>query len=339
MKRETADVAGKLVLAVMVLQAAFLTGALLYCLLVRFVWWTMLAALAVLLAAMLLQYYTIYRPLAITREMLEKNQFNTIQDIERYVPKVLMSDMVKILYRRYHQALAEEHRQREVSNKVRFSVLQNQINPHFLYNTMESVRGLAYIEGADRVADMTEAMAAFFRYNIGDGEDIVYLEDELTNIKYYFVIQKYRFSNRFQLQLNFDERDYAIIRYPIPKLTIQPLVENALFHGLEKRRGNGQVSISIRISSTRMHICVDDNGAGMSDEQVWALNDRLSHNLQEYGEEGRASDMGVALVNINQRLKFLYGDDYGLSFASTINKGTEVRLMLPYPAPAGLRRP
>lgn len=135
---------------------------------------------------------------------------------------------------RFKQNLEEEYDNREIASQIKFSMLQHQINPHFLYNTLDSVRGLAYAEGADSAAEMAEALAAFFRYSISHSDDIVSLGKELNNIKRYFVIQGYRFSKRFSLVVDISEDDIAIWGYPIPKLMIQPLVENAVFHGLEK---------------------------------------------------------------------------------------------------------
>ena len=146
---------------------------------------------------------------------------------------------------RFKQNLEEEYDNREIASQIKFSMLQHQINPHFLYNTLDSVRGLAYAEGADSAAEMAEALAAFFRYSISHSDDIVSLGKELNNIKRYFVIQGYRFSKRFSLVVDISEDDIAIWGYPIPKLMIQPLVENAVFHGLEKKSGKGLSLIHI----------------------------------------------------------------------------------------------
>ena len=117
--------------------------------------------------------------------------------------------------------------------QAELNALQNQINPHFLYNTLECIRGKAMVQGAEQIANMTEALSAFFRYSISIQENLVTLEQELQNTKNYFLIQKYRFGNRFHLRIFLVEESEAG-EYLMPKMTLQPIVENAIFHGLEK---------------------------------------------------------------------------------------------------------
>ena len=111
--------------------------------------------------------------------------------------------------------------------------LQNQINPHFLYNVLDSIRGQAIVEGVSEIAEMTEALSKLFRYSISNSDAVVYLGNEIKNLRTYFTIQQYRFNNRFELIIENDADDEAIMQYRIPKMTIQPIVENAIYHGLE----------------------------------------------------------------------------------------------------------
>ena len=118
--------------------------------------------------------------------------------------------------------------------QAQYLALQNQINPHFLYNTLESIRGEALIAGLDGVADMTEALAKFFRYTITNIENLVTVQDELDNCETYFLIQKYRFGDRLQLHIDYDGEDWEdIMSCKIPKLTLQPILENSIIHGTE----------------------------------------------------------------------------------------------------------
>ena len=118
--------------------------------------------------------------------------------------------------------------------QAQYLALQNQINPHFLYNTLESIRSEALIAGLDRVADMTEALASFFRYTISKVENLVSVEEELHNCETYFRIQRYRFGNRLELAIQWDPEDEEEIRRcRIPKLTMQPILENSIIHGTE----------------------------------------------------------------------------------------------------------
>lgn len=117
-----------------------------------------------------------------------------------------------------------------------YLALQNQINPHFLYNTLEGIRSEALIEGIDSVAEMTEALSTFFRYTISSVERLVTLEDELGNIENYYTIQQFRFGDRLDLEIEFDMEDpNEVLKIKIPKLTLQPIVENSIFHGIERK--------------------------------------------------------------------------------------------------------
>ncbi len=231
-----------------------------------------------------------------------------------------------------HKLLKKDFSNQMLLNQIRFNTLQSQINPHFLYNSIDSIRGFAMIENSQKIAEMAEALASFFRYNISHDTDIVELESELKNINNYFIIQSYRFSNRFMLEKDFDVADKEITKYPIPKLTIQPLVENAVFHGLERRRGKGKVVISIEKTLSRLYIRVSDNGIGMDDSTVRELNRMLRSKMPLAETSMTESKNGVALINVNQRISALYGNSYGLNIKSTLGQGTEVELVFPFPA-------
>lgn len=223
-------------------------------------------------------------------------------------------------------------------NKIRFRTLQSQINPHFLYNALDSIRSLALIENSTKTAEMAEALGAFFRYNISYSISIVRLEGELQNIDNYFIIQRYRFSNRFSLEYDFDRSDKDILEYPIPKMTIQPLVENAVFHGLERKRDNGTVVISIEKTSTRLFIRVTDNGIGMDASAVSSLNQRLRSGVPVTDELENVTESGIGLINVSQRIHSIYGHSYGANISSTIGLGTEIEITLPFPADKSIER-
>lgn len=239
---------------------------------------------------------------------------------------------------RFKQNLEEEYDNREIASQIKFSMLQYQINPHFLYNTLDSVRGLAYAEGADSAAEMAEALAAFFRYSISHSDDIVSLGKELNNIKRYFVIQGYRFSKRFSLVVDISEDDIAIWGYPIPKLMIQPLVENAVFHGLEKKSGKGSVTISTSRTQRRLYLYVVDDGVGMSQEKMREINRAIYAETNSSPAGSSGGGTGIALRNINRRIQYLYGKEFGLNLESTEGFGTQIEIALPWPPPKEMEK-
>ena len=187
-------------------------------------------------------------------------------------------------------------------------------------------------------AEMAEALAAFFRYSISHSDDIVSLGKELNNIKRYFVIQGYRFSKRFSLVVDISEDDIAIWGYPIPKLMIQPLVENAVFHGLEKKSGKGSVTISTSRTQRRLYLYVVDDGVGMSQEKMREINRAIYAETNSSPAGSSGGGTGIALRNINRRIQYLYGKEFGLNLESTEGFGTQIEIALPWPPPKEMEK-
>lgn len=213
--------------------------------------------------------------------------------------------------------------------QAQYLALQNQINPHFLYNTLESIRSEALISGLASVADMTEALAAFFRYTISKVENLVSVEEELQNCETYFRIQQYRFGPRLSLSVicDPDDRD-EIYRCRLPKLTMQPILENSIIHGTELKLGSGRLTIRLERSGTRLLITISDDGVGMDEKALARMNERLEKSGKEVAS-GEESKGGIALVNVNNRIHLLFGEEYGLHVFSMPGVGTDVEISLP----------
>jgi len=156
-----------------------------------------------------------------------------------------------------------------------YRALQNQINPHFLYNTLEAIRSDAICQGADSIADIAEALATFFRYTISNVSSMVPLETEISNSETYFAIQNFRFGDRINLKINIIDDDMSVLEYKIPKLTLQPIIENAIVHGLERKLGSGTVAIEIITVDDRLIIKIADDGIGMDEITLNRINDLL----------------------------------------------------------------
>ena len=221
-----------------------------------------------------------------------------------------------------------------VSKKqAEYLALQNQINPHFLYNTLEGIRGEALLAGLDSVAEMTEALATFFRYTISQVEHLVTLEDELANIENYYYIQQFRFGDKLALQIGYDHEDEQmqldILQLRLPKLTLQPIVENSIYHGIERKVGKGNLKIRISVSDERLRIRISDDGMGMPEEALKQLNEKLRRLTLDDVQEESGKRGGIALVNVNNRIKLLFGEEYGLSIYSWEGAGTDVLVTLP----------
>lgn len=210
-----------------------------------------------------------------------------------------------------------------------YLALQNQINPHFLYNTLEGIRSEALIEGADSVAEMTEALGTFFRYTISNLDKLVTLEEELDNIENYHKIQEFRFGDRLALSVSYKGDKETILKMKIPKLTLQPIVENAIFHGVERKVGKGSIRIHLVLTPDRMNITISDDGLGMEVDKLLELNQRLNGTTLEYLKDDYNKRGGIALVNVNNRIKLIFGDEYGIYVYSRKNAGTDVEVTLP----------
>lgn len=214
--------------------------------------------------------------------------------------------------------------------QAQYLALQNQINPHFLYNTLESIRSEALIAGLDSVADMTEALAIFFRYTISKVENLVSVEEELENCKTYFQIQKYRFGNRLDLQVEYEEEEWQdISQYRIPKLTLQPILENSIIHGTEQKLGSSILKIQFQCTEKRLIIRVSDDGVGMSAEKLRDLNKKLRKDGAKEVYQNQGAKGGIALVNVNNRIHLLFGEEYGMHVYSISGAGTDVEISIP----------
>lgn len=204
--------------------------------------------------------------------------------------------------------------------------LQNQINPHFLYNTLEAIRSDALLSDAQDIADITEALATYFRYTISSLDCMVSLSEELHNIETYFAIQRYRFGSDLQLHIEYSNNWRHSETLYLPKMTLQPLVENAIIHGLEPCESLGEITVWLDRTPKVLLICVEDSGVGMTEENVTRLNASLEAPPEAVRPQKRH---GIALRNVHHRLQLLFGREYGLQLMSAPGFGTEAWVTLP----------
>lgn len=253
---------------------------------------------------------------------------------ERNVEKILKEDWsgypeLQLFCKDLDQILEGMPEDQLQQKQAEYLALQNQINPHFLYNTLEAIRADALVAGCENIADTTEALATFFRYTITDVRRFVTLSDELDNVDNYFIIQKFRFGDKLDMNVELESEELMGAR--MPKLLLQPLVENAVSHGLECKVGEGMVTIAVESSERNLFISVKDNGLGMPQDKVTELNSIFysqDKTRKRYGQEKNRKG-GIALPNVNSRIKLLFGEDYGLHVFSVEGVGTELRMTLP----------
>lgn len=198
-------------------------------------------------------------------------------------------------------------------------LLQAQINPHFLYNTLDTIVWLAEENRKKEVVSMVTALSDFFRTTLSKGRDFITVKEEESHIESYLKIQQFRYQDIMNYEIDIAEELYE---YMIPKLTLQPLVENALYHGIKNKRGGGTIRIIGRKDGDRMIFRVIDDGKGMNEEEL----DRLRQNFQR--EKGDRKIDSFGLGNVNQRIRHYYGEEYGLCMNSKENKGTEAIVII-----------
>lgn len=197
--------------------------------------------------------------------------------------------------------------------------LQNQINPHFIYNTLESIHMMAEINDDSETSTMAEYFGTIIRYSMNRRINTVRLKEELEIIDNYIYLQKMRFDTLFIIE-NLVSDD--VLECKIIKMIIQPLIENSIYHGLSECDGNGKIIIQGLKADKNLIITVSDNGTGIDEEQLVLLNDYINDRNECFN--------GIALRNINKRLKLNYGEEYGLEVTSILGKGTSMILTLPY---------
>ena len=210
--------------------------------------------------------------------------------------------------------------------------LQNQMNPHFLYNILENIRSESLLNGLESVANMAELLGDFYRYTISQEDNFVSLKEELDNAEVYFQIQRFRFSKKLELEVKVQEN---LLSLKVPRILLQPIVENSIVHGLEGRESGGKVEISISRSNQHVYIQVSDDGIGIEEEKLRKINEDLRNIRRGFqgGVVGKRdmgkAGMGVSLLNIQERIHLLYGREYGLYLQSLENSGTDVCVVLP----------
>lgn len=210
----------------------------------------------------------------------------------------------------------------EEKNKriAEMNVLQAQIKPHFMYNTLDTIRWMAEDHNEEDIVEIIEAFTNLLRISLSKGKEIISVKEELSHVQSYLVIQKIRYEDKLNYEIQFDEE---ILNYKLIKLILQPLVENAIYHGIKEKRGNGKILITGKIENNLLCFTVVDNGKGMDKKTLDKINRMLKNN------NGKKNEIGYGIFNVNERIKIIYGDEYGLTYKSIYGEGTIVELRHP----------
>lgn len=243
-------------------------------------------------------YYRIYKPNLELQKLVEEYMNSQYLEKSSSEDKDLIDEVKKIISSLDAMAMKQKNAEILMKN-AEINNLQDQINPHFLYNTLEVIRGEALIKGEKKIAEMTASLANYFRYNISRKDTFVFLKDELKNSMNYFNIQKNRFGDKISCEILYHDVDEKEIgNCYIPKLILQPLIENAIYHGLELKMGDGILRIHIRATKENLKITITDDGLGMTKEKLDEFNSDF-----EKETDTQKRNNGVATKNIKKRLK------------------------------------
>lgn len=212
--------------------------------------------------------------------------------------------------------IGQRYQDQLLLNRAQYQALQAQINPHFLYNTLDTMSSIASIQNCDLVSDLCQSLSNMFRYSLDMKYPYATLSREIAHLKNYIFVMNVRM--RQEIRYHFDIDEDALL-FSVPKISIQPLVENAINHGLKNKRGEKNIDIKIWQTEGKLYVMVRDDGVGMDAEK---FNRLLRDNDRNLIEEGNS----IGLLNINARLKMIYGEEYGLAVESEPGKGSAVYL-------------
>lgn len=209
--------------------------------------------------------------------------------------------------------------EQESKRKSELDALQSQINPHFLYNTLDSIVWMIENERYEGAVTMVTSLARLFRISLSRGKNIITVADELEHVRNYLTIQKMRYKNKFSYEIDVEPET---LQCATIKLIVQPLVENAIYHGMEFMSGDGEIKIKAYQTGEELFIDIVDNGLGMPQEQAEAL-------LTEESTKKRGKGSGIGLKNVQERIQLYFGSQYGLAIYSEPDEGTTARIHLP----------
>ena len=259
----------------------------------------------------------------LTNQVIE---FQTNQDISfdagenaGYEVQILSTGLTG-LKNRVEELLNQVRKEQEEKTKLELLILQEQIKPHFLYNTLASIKQLISMEENEKAENMCEALSRFYRIGLSDGKDFITIKEEAEHVENYLLIQRYRYNTNFEYSINISER---ILDEKLLKLSLQPLVENAIYHGIKKKEEYGMIIISGYEKDDYIYLEVFDDGAGMTKDQLAELKETV--NKRELNENTKH----FGLSNVNHRLKLYFGEEARLEFESTEGMYTQVTMILP----------
>ena len=268
-------------------------------------------------------------PLSITRPFKElsqvtdeiaKGNLSVRANVNTGVEATALSNSMNTMIDKINELLEQVTTEQIRLRKAEFELLQAQINPHFLYNTLDAIIWLAEAGEQKRVVGMVRNLSDFFRTSLNQGKDINSIKEEMLHVKSYLEIQHVRYQDILSYDIEVPE---ALYIYSIPKITIQPLVENALYHGIKNKRGMGHIRIRGEAGEKDFTITVTDDGIGIDETRLRQVQSGIQNKVLT------GKDF-YGLYNVCERIRLNFGEEYGIFIESVYGEGTSVRVILPY---------
>jgi two-component system sensor histidine kinase YesM len=254
-------------------------------------------------------------------KQIRKGNLNKKLNVKGCIEVKELSSEYNYMLIKINNLLSEIKKEQQTIRKAELKALKSQINPHFLYNTLATIKGLISLERKKTAIDLTISLSKYYRLVLSNGKDEISIEDEIQHINEYLYIMRLRYGDRLDYYIHID--DINTSNYSIPNLILQPIIENSIIHGIDRAEISGKIDIYInKKSNNKIEFIISDNGIGMTDEQL--------KNLEKMINDSNINSQGsYALKNVNQRIKLFFDNTCNLNFQSIHGKGTKVYITIP----------
>lgn len=287
--------------------------------------YSIIAFASILISVIILSYYIprsmtkpIRRLVEVTKQVAN-GDLSVRSDVGTGAEMKVLSDSLNTMIDKINELLEQVTTEQVRLRKAEFELLQAQINPHFLYNTLDAIVWLAEAGEQKKVVGMVGSLSEFFRTSLNQGKDVVSIKEELQHVRSYLEIQQVRYQDILSYEINVPQELYS---YSIPKITIQPLVENALYHGIKNKRGMGKITITGYQKDDTFVLQIEDNGIGITSERLEQIRNGIVHRMTSQKEI-------YGLYNVNERIHLNFGEMYGIYIESVYGEKTIVSITLP----------
>lgn len=257
------------------------------------------------------------RQLSELTDQVAKGDLSVRSDIENGAEFKVLSDSLNIMIEKLSNLIETVKMEQSNLREAELNLLQEQINPHFLYNTLDTIMWLAEGGNQEQVVEMVDSLSHYFRVSLSKGHSKITLKEEEEHIRSYLEIQQVRYKDILEYEIHLPKEQEL---FRIPKITLQPLIENALYHGIKNKRGKGKITITGWLEDNQICITVADNGLGMTQERLDEIRECL---------EKREEKDFYGLYNVNERIRLYYGSQYGIEVKSIYQEGTQVSIRIP----------